>query len=113
MILIPAWLLAVTNSYETLWRLFGTSNQLIAAITMITVSAFFASKKIKTRFIQIPAIFLLITTLSALVYLTFRAGGYIQTGNWTLVIISVIMFVLGVMVTKEWFEVIKIFRGKK
>ncbi len=28
--LVPAWLLAVTNTYETLWRLFGTSNQLIA-----------------------------------------------------------------------------------
>ena len=40
MILIPAWLIAVTNSYETLWRLFGTSNQLIASITMMGVADF-------------------------------------------------------------------------
>src|SRR3989338_5209455 len=67
--LVPAWLLAVTNSYETLWRLFGTSNQLIASITMIGVSAFFISKKIKVKFIIIPAIFVLVTTLSALLFL--------------------------------------------
>ena len=76
LILIPVWLLAITNSYETLWRLFGTSNQLIASITMITVASYFVSKKINVQFIIVPAIFVLITTMSALLYLTFRAGGY-------------------------------------
>lgn len=103
-ILIPAWLLAITNSYETLWRLFGTSNQLIASITMITVASFFVSKKIKSNFIVIPAVLILITTLSALAYLTLRPEGYIQTGNWILAIISTIMFVLGLIVTKEGFQ---------
>ena len=102
--LIPSWLLAVTNSYETLWRLFGTSNQLTAAITMITVSAFFISKKINVKFIIIPALFVLVTTLSALLYLTFRAEGYFFSGNYVLAIISVGMFLLGLMVAKEGFE---------
>jgi len=104
MVLIPAWLLAVTNSYETLWKLFGTSNQLIASITLITISSFFVSKKIKTRFIMIPAMLILVTTLSALIYLTFRTGGYVGSGNWALAIISMIMFLLGVMVAKEGFR---------
>jgi len=104
MILIPAWLLAVTNSYETLWKLFGTSNQLIASITLITISSFFVSKKIKTKFIMIPALLILVTTLSALIYLMFRTGGYIGNGNWTLAIISMIMFLLGLMVAKEGFR---------
>jgi carbon starvation protein len=39
--LVPAWLLAVTNTYEVIWRLFGTSNQLIASITMLGVSSYF------------------------------------------------------------------------
>lgn len=111
-ILIPAWLLAVTNSYETLWKLFGTSNQLIAAITMITLSSFFVSKKIKTNFIIIPALFILVTTLTALVYLTVRAGGYISSGNWALVVVSAVMFLLGLMVSKEGFQKI-IIRKKK
>ncbi len=107
MILIPAWLLAVTNSYETLWKLFGTSNQLIASITLITISSFFVSKKIKVKFIIIPAIFMLITTMAALVYLTFRAGGYIGERNFVLAGISMLMFILGLFVAKEGFQVLR------
>jgi len=99
--LIPAYLLAITNSYETMWRLFGTSNQLIASITMISVSSYFLSRKIKVKFILIPAMFVLVTTLSALLYLTFRAGGYLAEGNYALVGISMVMFFLGLFVAKE------------
>lgn len=105
--LVPAWLLAVTNVYETLWRLFGTSNQLIASITMIGISSFFISRKTKVKFIIIPAIFVLATTLSALVYLTFWPGGYISEGNYLLAGISIIMFCLGVFVAKEGFDVLR------
>lgn len=104
LILVPAWLLAITNSYETLWKLFGSSNQLIASITMITVACFFLSRKIKVKFIAIPALLVLITTLSALLYLTFRGGGYFFEGNWALVIISLAMFVFGVIIAWEGFK---------
>ena len=105
--LIPAWLLAITNSYEVMWRLFGTSNQLIASITMIGISAFFISRKIKVRFIIIPAVFVLITTLAALLFLTFRAGGYLATNNLALAGISIIMFILGLFVAWEGFQVLR------
>lgn len=104
LILIPAWFLAVTNSYESLWRLFGTSNQLIASITLMAVAIFFLSRKIKVKFIVIPALFILVTTMSALIFLTFRAGGYLTGGNWALVIISLAMFGLGIMVAWEAFQ---------
>ena len=107
LVLIPSWLLAVTNSYETLWKLFGTSNQLIASITMIGISAFFISKKTNVKFIVIPAVFVLITTLSALVYLTFRSGGYVGEGNYVLAGISMLMFILGIYVAKEGFDVLR------
>ncbi|MDP3992322.1 MAG: carbon starvation CstA family protein [Nanoarchaeota archaeon] len=107
LILIPSWLLAVTNSYESLWRLFGSSNQLIASITMIGVSAFFISKKTNVKFIIIPAVLVLVTTLAALLYLTFRAGGYISQGNFVLAGISLSMFLLGIFVAKEGFDVLR------
>jgi len=105
--LVPAWIIAITNSYETLWRLFGTSNQLIASITLIGISAFFISKKVKVKFIIIPAMFVLITTLSALIYLTFRTGGYIGNGNYLLAGISLLMFALGIFVAKEGVDVLR------
>ena len=103
LILVPAWILAVTNSYDTLWKLFGSSNQLIASITMIAVASFFLSKKIKVKFIVIPALFVLITTMSALLYLTFSSQGYLFNGNYILTIISLAMFGLGVLVSWEGF----------
>ncbi|MBU2616582.1 MAG: carbon starvation protein A [Nanoarchaeota archaeon] len=106
MILIPAWILAVTNTYETMWRLFGTSNQLIASITMVGVSSYFISRKKKVKFILIPAIFVLVTTLSALLYLVFRAEGYFAEGNYALVGVSLIMFGLGAFVSREGFNIL-------
>ena len=105
--LVPAWLLAITSSYETIWRLFGTSNQLIASITLIGVSAFFISKKVKVKFIIIPAVLILITTLSALAYLTFGAGGYFGSGNYVLSGISILMFILGAVVAWEGFNILR------
>ncbi|MBU2522724.1 MAG: carbon starvation protein A [Nanoarchaeota archaeon] len=99
--LIPAWLLAVTNSYDTLWRLFGSSNQLIAAISLLVVASFLISTKKDVRFILVPAFFVLITTLVALLYLTLRSGGYLASGNYALAIISLLMFLFGLFVTKE------------
>lgn len=104
--LVPAWLLAVTGSYETLWRMFGTSNQLIASITLIGVASFFISRKIKVKFIVIPALFVLITTLSALLYLTFRAGGFFAENNFVLGGIALAMFALGAFVAWEGFKVL-------
>ena len=102
-VLVPAWILAITNSYQNLWRLFGTSNQLIASVTMMAVATFFLSKKVKIKFIVIPALFVLITTTSALIYLTFWPGGYVAQGNWTLAVISLLMFCLGAVVAWEAF----------
>lgn len=110
-VLVPAWLLAVSNSYQTLWRLFGTSNQLIASITLIGLSAYFMSKKIKVKFIVIPMLFVLITTMYSLLYLTFRTGGYLTEGNITLAIISLLMFILGAIVSFEGFR--EIFKRRK
>lgn len=101
LVLIPSWFLAMTNSYQTIWRLFGSSNQLIAAITLISVSSYFIQKNVKIKFIVIPAIFMIITTLSSLVYLVFRDNGYLAEGNLMLTIISLIMFLIGIIIAFE------------
>ena len=77
---------------------------MIASITMIGISAFFISRRTNVKFIVIPAILVLITTLSALLYLTFRAGGYIGQGNFALAGISLLMFILGAFVSYEGFK---------
>jgi len=105
--LIPAWLLAITKSYEELWRLFGTSNQLIASITLIGVAAFLVARKTHVKFIVIPAIFVLVTTMSALIYLSFSSNGFVSEGNFILAGVSMLMFVLGLFVAWEGFKALR------
>ena len=97
-IIVPAWILAITNSYQSLWRLFGSSNQLIAAITLITITSYFVQKKMKVTFILLPALFVLITTVAALAYMIFRPQGFLQTGNIFLTLIATTMMLLGVII---------------
>ena len=40
--LIPAFYLAVSNSYKTIWGMFGKSNQVIAAVALITLTLYLA-----------------------------------------------------------------------
>ena len=105
--LIPAYLLAISNQYVNLWRLFGSANQLIAAIALITISAYFIEHKKKIKFLIIPTIFMIITTLAALLYSLFNAQGYIFTGNWILSIVSIILFCLALVVSWEGIQVLK------
>ena len=74
---------------------------------MIGVSSYFVSRKTKVKFILIPALFVLVTTLSALLYLTFRANGYIGEGNYVLAGVSLLMFVLGGFVAWEGFRILR------
>ena len=105
--IIPAYILAITNSYTNIWRMFGSSNQLIAAIALITISAYFVEHKQKIKFLLIPTAFMIITTLSALLYSLFNKNGYIFTGNWVLSIISIALIILALIISYEGFNIIR------
>ena len=109
--IIPAYILAVTNSYATLWRMFGSSNQLIAAIALITISAYLIERKKHIKFLLIPTVFMIVTTISALVYGLFNKTGYVFSGNWLLAIISIALIVLGLFISWEGLRVL--WRHKK
>jgi carbon starvation protein len=61
---IPAW--------KAIWPAFGTSNQLLAALALLTVYAWLRKNKWKTVHILLPMIFMFLTTLTALVLLILK-----------------------------------------
>ncbi len=105
--IVPAYVLAVTNSYSNLWRMFGTSNQLIAAIGLITISAYFVQKKQSVKFLVIPTIFMMLTTISALFYSLFNKTGFISEGNWVLSIFAGALVVLALIISWEGWQTIR------
>ena len=84
-------ILAFTNAYQVIWPVFGSANQLLAALALVAVTAWFAQKAIKAYFAAVPAGFMVITTITALVMLLKR---YIEARNWILTVADVILLVL-------------------
>ena len=74
-ILVFAALLGATEGYKAIWPLFGASNQLVAALALIVVSSYLVGIKRPKKFTIIPAYFMLLTTIAALVYQGFQFFG--------------------------------------
>jgi carbon starvation protein len=85
------WVLAFSNAFNALWPIFGTANQLLAAMALLTVSAWLLLRKQRNWFTLVPAIFMIATTLVSLGILL---SGYIQKGNYILIAADLLLFAL-------------------
>lgn len=65
-------LFAPPGSWVRFWTLFGASNQLLAALTLLAITVWLHQRRQKIAFTLIPMFFVLITTLYALVRLTIQ-----------------------------------------
>ena len=101
--------LTFTNAYLKIWPIFGAANQLLAALTLIAVTAWLAQKSKKYWFTAIPAAFMVVTTITSLVILL---GRYVDFQNWSLVLTDVIMLVLAAGVVFMTFKYFFNLRGK-
>ncbi len=72
---VPGVLLWIAGpgSYATFWKLFGSSNQLLAALTLLAVAAWLKKSGKPAALVLIPAVFVGVITVTALV-LQARAG---------------------------------------
>ena len=101
-LIIPALLVFRTYdgqpAWKATWPLFGSTNQLLAALALVTFAVFLRSNKIKSGFALIPAIAMLAMPLAAL-FLMARDYG------WTsfLGITSLVMLALGIFVSYRSF----------
>jgi len=85
------WCLAYSNAFNALWPIFGTANQLLAAMALLTVSAWLLLRKRRNWYTLVPAVFMVATTLASLGILL---AGYIRKGNYILIAADVILFAL-------------------
>ncbi len=87
---------ALTFSGQTmaLWPVFGSANQLLAALALLAITVWVADLKENFLFTLIPMIFMFSVTLTALVMLFYTN---ISSGNYILSFISVLLFLLAVL----------------
>ena len=92
----------------TIWPLFGSTNQILAALTLLVISVMLIKLGRPARYTLIPMIFVLITSAWAAVL---KLIEFYQDGNWLLVTIDVIVLITTVMVVLEAASVIARFRN--
>jgi carbon starvation protein len=61
---------APAGSWVKFWTLFGASNQLLAALTLLAITVWLHQRRQQIAFTLLPMLFVLVTTLYALVKLT-------------------------------------------
>lgn len=83
--------LGFRNGYRAIWPLFGSANQLLAAFTLIAVTAWLLQQARKIWFVALPAAFMTVTTLASLISLL---GRYVEEKNWILTLADVLLLLL-------------------
>jgi len=65
---IVAFYIGFTGTYSYVWPIFGSANQLIAALVLLTISVGLAGAKKPTIYTAIPCIVMLATAIGALIW---------------------------------------------
>lgn len=87
-----------------IWPLFGTTNQLMAALTLMVVTVILLRKGKAVWYTLAPLSFLLVMAIFALIL---QLKTFYQDGNWLLIIMDIIILIATIMVTFESFSVLR------
>jgi carbon starvation protein len=101
--IVGAYLLGSSGKWTVLWPVFAAANQLVAALTLIVLTAYLIGMRKPSRYTLYPAIFMLATTMAALAWKGWRfffppAG---ESANIALGIVSAVLLALGALVATE------------
>lgn len=92
-VVILSVLLLASGEFEKLWPIFGSANQLLAALALLTIGVWLIKKNISATFVTIPMFFMFTVTLASLglfAWKNFQDEGYILAS------IASILFVLAI-----------------
>lgn len=87
-----------------IWPLFGTTNQLMAGLTLVIVTVMLLRSKRKVWYFLLPLVFLLLVTVFALLL---QLVDFYNKGNYFLIVLDVIILSASVLVALESFATIK------
>ncbi|MGZ5094811.1 MAG: carbon starvation CstA family protein [Usitatibacter sp.] len=100
--------LVLTGTWVYLWQMFGASNQLMAALSLLVVAVWLKSEQRNPTYVVAPMIFMYITTLAATavtarnLYVTIAANpgmtGLPVAGAWAMIAVSVLLFLAAIVI---------------
>jgi carbon starvation protein len=100
--------LVLSGTWVYLWQMFGASNQLMAALSLLVVAVWLKSENRNPTYALVPMIFMYVTTLAATIvtarnlYVTIAANpkmsGLPVAGAWAMIVVSALLFLAAVMI---------------
>ncbi len=104
-VVISVWL--AFTSWSVIWPMFGSANQLLAAVALLAVAAWLANAGKNNKMLIFPMIFMFLVTLTALGFLI---RDNVAKGNYALVFFGVLLFILAIILIALAYNVLT---GKK
>lgn len=98
--------LVITGTWVYLWQLFGASNQLMAALSLLVVTVWLKSEKRNPAYALWPMLFMYITTIAATVVtarnlletIALKQTGLPQIGAWAMILVSALLIVAALFI---------------
>lgn len=102
--------LALTGQWTAIWPMFGSSNQLVAGLSLLGATAYLAHLGKSYKITYYPMLFMIIMTVVALINLVFNNFG---KGNILLGSIAILLLILASFVVYEGFQALGRFKEIK
>lgn len=93
-VVVLSILLLQSGGFSTLWPLFGSANQLLAALALLAIAVWLIKKNVNATFVTIPMFFMFIVTLSSLGLFAWQN---FQNKTYVLSVVSSVLFVLSII----------------
>ncbi|WP_211312760.1 carbon starvation CstA family protein [Halarchaeum salinum] len=122
---VVAYVLIASGTWTPLWQLFGSANQLLAALALLTGTVWLANWSEKKQLLStgVPMALMSVVTVCALVYLEYYQNlyqglilGNTQSAAWSLalqVVIGTILIVLALLLLRKGVANVREARGKQ
>lgn len=98
------------KGYQLVWPIFGSANQLLAALALLAVASWLKGSKLNYKMTVLPMFFMFAATLSSLILevknylnLAMTKGG---VANYIMTVLPVVLFILALVLVVEGYKVL-------
>jgi carbon starvation protein len=116
--MVLTMLLVLTGTWVYLWQLFGASNQLMAALSLLIVTVWLREQRKNPSYALYPTLFMYITTLAATLvtarnlYVTIvPRGGAEAAGAWAMIVIAILLFITALVIGWDGYKAYQRYSG--
>jgi carbon starvation protein len=106
--------LVLTGTWVYLWQLFGASNQLMAALSLLIVTVWLASVGRNPAYAGLPMVFMYVTTMAASLVTAYNlfetiataegVAGVAAGGAWAMIVVALLLVVAALVIAFDGYR---------